>query len=156
MIRMLTGNEQINQAPTEVLRVVSPLHLNTPFGLLPISHLLFPLLLYLSLRSPRALQQNPWSFLDLFQTCRAAHRIPWHGMEPAICSRFGWFFFLITTIVRLQSTDMCNGWLGVKMVTETLQNSRTKLNQHILYISITAAYMTCFCLKINFVGSSIN
>lgn len=89
---MLTGNEQINQTPAEVLRVVSPLHLNTPLGLLPISHLLFPLPLYLHLRSPRALQQNPWSFSDLFQPCGVARRIPWHKMEPAICSKFGCFF----------------------------------------------------------------
>lgn len=132
MIRMLTGNEQINQAPTEVLRVVSPLHLNIPFGLLPISHLLFPLPLYLHLRSPRVLQQNSWSFSDLFQPWGVAHRISWHKMEPAICSKCGCFFPDNNNCQTAIYRDV--QWLWVKMVTDTLQNSRKKFNQQILYI----------------------
>lgn len=151
MIRMWTGNEQINQAPTEVLGVVSPLHLNMPFGLLPVSHLHFPLPLYLHLRSPRALEQNPEAS-QIYSSHAGLHTgfsgIKWN--QPYVANLSAFF---LKTIVRLQSTGMCSGWLGVKWFLKLCKIlGRRSINTYF----ITAVPMIYFSLQIPLVANSVS
>lgn len=155
MIRMLTGNEQINQVPTEVLRVVSPLLLNTPLAYCQFL-IYFFLCLCISFWDAQGHFSRIPEASQTFSIHAGLHTgfpgTKWNQTYVAHLAAF----FLITTIVRPQSTGMGNGWLEVKTVTETLQNSSKKFNQHTLYISITAAYMIYFCLQILLVANSVN